>query len=214
MPLRYDPPQFGALRQGEILGEVYEHIPRLPAIKPQEGQEPLIESVHHKILIVMSPDCDLDFDFKARFLEQNGKDQPISLRDFLESPKTLFHILLAKIVRDINPTLPSTILRVFLARIFDKAHIKLRFLNTQLWKQVEKNQNERYHYLPEAPVGNPPITTLPGLYIDFKKSLSIPTQHIYEGLRDGGIQRIALIPDKFIHDLIHRFYGFLSRVAV
>lgn len=215
MVLRYDlPPASGALRQGEILGDVYEHISNLPASRSQERQESLVESVKHNLLIVMSPDCDLDFDFKARFPNKEGKEQPKSIQEFMELGKILLHIILAKISTDITPTLPSTILKVLFAKVCDKATIGTRFVKTEVWKLVTQNQNERYHYFPEAPIGDPPINTLPELYIDFKKSISIPTQSLYAGLHGGEIKRIGLVPDRYIHDLMHRFYGFLSRVGV
>lgn len=215
MDLRYDiPPSSGTLRQGEILRDVYEHVPNFPAAKSKEGEEFPVNSIHHPLLIVMSPDCDLVWDFKGRFPDKQGKEQPKSIQDFLEIGKIVLHVILAKITKDITKTLPPSILRVLFAKICDTGTIYRRCLDSSHFDRVSNNQDERYHHFPEAPVGNPPIYSVPELYIDFKKSLSIPTQNLYEGLQVGGIKRVALIPDKYIHDLMHRSYGFLSRVAV
>ena len=51
-------------------------------------------------------------------------------------------------------------------------------------------------------------------YLDFKKVTALPTNALYEGVLSGKTERVALIPEYYIHDLIHRFYGFLSRVAL
>jgi hypothetical protein len=83
-----------------------------------------------------------------------------------------------------------------------------------IWKRIEQNQDERYHHLKPAQVEDMPVSQLPDLYLDFKKVFGIATETLYEGLRIGTIRRVALVPPIYIHDLIHRFYGFLSRVAL
>jgi hypothetical protein len=55
---------------------------------------------------------------------------------------------------------------------------------------------------------------VPEIYLDFKKALALPTRQVYEGLRVKGIPRLAVVPPIFLHDALHRFYGYLSRVAV
>ena len=87
-------------------------------------------------------------------------------------------------------------------------------VNSDLWRRIERNQDERYHHFTEAPIENSSDDGLPDLYIDFKKALAIPTKSLYEGLRVEGVKRIALIPEVYIHHLMHRYYGFLSRVAL
>ncbi len=194
MPRQYSPPQFGALHQGEILGEIWEHVPRYPPIESQSGQSFPIDSVRYEFVVVMSPDCDLEWDFKARFPDQQSQEQLSSPSDISDLPVSVSH--------------------VFLAKIYRREKIRSLIKGSDIWKRIENNQDERYHRFKESPVGEPLTTVLPDLYIDFKKALAIPTKSLYEGLRVGGVRRIALIPDKYIHDLMHRYYGFLSRVAL
>ena len=78
----------------------------------------------------------------------------------------------------------------------------------------EKNQDERYQHLTASAVGEPGALALHDLYADFKKVFSISTDRLYEGLLNGGITRVAILHEANTHDVIHRFYGFLSRVAV
>jgi hypothetical protein len=85
-------------------------------------------------------------------------------------------------------------------------------MNSTLWTAVRKNQNERYHCLSAAQVGS--SAELPELFLDFKKVYGLPVTHVYQGVTSGGISRIAIVPSPYLHDLIHRFYGFQSRVAV
>ena len=195
MPLCYLPPQVSALRQGEILGDVYEHVPQFPPIRVEEGQPIPINSIYHEYLVVMSPDCDLEWDFKARYPDPESQERLISLTEISK--------------------VSSIIPQVFLAEGYKIERIVAQVARgTDIWRRIEQNQDERYHHLVASPIGTPPIGELPDLYIDFKKSLSIPTQSIYDGIRINGVRRLALIPEIYIHHLMHRYYGFLSRVAL
>ncbi|MGB7621019.1 MAG: hypothetical protein WBN92_01600 [Terriglobia bacterium] len=86
---------------------------------------------------------------------------------------------------------------------------------SDIWRRVKQNQDECYHHLKEAQIrgANPGPQDIPDLFISFKKFMSIPAQHLYDGILEGGIKRMALIPDRYVHDLMHRFYSFLSRVG-
>ena len=194
MTFLYVPPLTGALRQGEILGEIWEHIPQYPPIGSQQGQSFPFDSVRHEMVVVMSPGCDLEWDFKARFPDQPSQEQLLSPPDLQENASLIPH--------------------VFLANVYIKPEIRSRITGSDIWKRIEGNQDERYHHFKEAPVGEPPVRQLPDLYIDFKKSIAIPTNRLYEGVRVGGVTRIATIPDNYLHDLIHRYFGFLSRIAL
>lgn len=191
MPFYYNPPQRGALHQGEILSDVWEHIVLYPSVKAQQEQAFPVKSVHHDLLALMSHDCDLIWDFEARFPDLQSKETLIAPTDASE---TLAYVLCIE--------------------LHTEERIKLQISGTDIWRRIKQNQDERYHHLDAASAGNPPIITLPDLYIDFKKALMIPTQSLYEGLRIGDVKKLALIPDRYIHDLMHRFYSFLSRVSV
>ena len=52
------------------------------------------------------------------------------------------------------------------------------------------------------------------LFLDFKKSMTLPASNLYEGIRNGELRRGAVIPPIYVHDLVQRFYSFMSRVGL
>ena len=202
MPLVYEPPPTsGSLRQGEILSGVWEHRPRHPAIELDEDFELPVKSYKYPWLIVMTADCDLNWDYEAREKERKNENEVLS--EDGEEP------------RDIETIVPSIVPHILLCRAFEAEEIRHREgMNSGVWKRITKGQDERYHSLITSTTEGNHFKNPPDLYIDFKKSLSLPTDLVYEGLEPGTIGRAALIPPLYIHDLMHRFYSFLSRVGV
>lgn len=194
MALQYDSPQSGALRQGEILRDIWEHLPQYPPIESQPNQSFPVDSTHHKLVVIMSPDCDLEWDFKERFPNAQSQIELRTLEGVGESSKEIPYI--------------------FLAKLFLTEEIRSRGVNSSKWSRIQTNQEERYHHLKEASIGESGADQLPDLYIDFKKALAFPTQKLYEGFSVDGVKRVALIPDGYIHHLMHRYFGYLSRVAL
>lgn len=196
MPLCYDLPQTGPLLQGEILGEIWEHVPRYPAIQSQEGQEFPVDSLRHEFVVVMSPGCDLEWDFWVRFPNPASQQQLVTPLNFN--------------ARKVS----KAVSHVFLAQVHRQGEIKSQASSSHHWTLLVANRDERYHHFGSAPIGNGEGDMMPDLYIDFKKALALPIAKVYEGIGMGEIRRIALIPDRYIHHLMHRYYGFLSRVAL
>ena len=64
-----------SLRQGEILTGVIQYKPIMDEI-PKEFQELSFIPIKHPYVIVITQDCDLDWDYKAR---QPDKNQPSKL---------------------------------------------------------------------------------------------------------------------------------------
>ncbi len=204
MVLKYLIPQVGQpLLQGEILGNVWEHRPIYPSIEPpiekantQPSEYIKLHSIRHEFVIVMNPVCDLNQDFvRSRFPEGQFTEQSKDPDGSEFQQHLIPYLLLGDMYTD-------------------SIVIRKRFFNRALWDRVEKNLDERYHYLEPASVGEPVITGLPGLYLDFKKVTGIPSVSVYEGIRQGKIERIAVLPPIYVHNLIHRFYSFLSRVGI
>jgi hypothetical protein len=168
-----------------LLRGVWEHKSQLPASSVPKDTVLDYESVPHPLVVIMSPDCDLEWDFKSRFPEELGT---------ASKPEALIsHILLCD--------------------AFDEeGKIRGVIQSSDLWKRLRQNQLERYHHFASATIGD--LTDcLPDLYLDFKKAFSIPTENLYAAVRSGSVEHIALIPPIYVHDLIHRFYSFLSRVG-
>lgn len=218
MPFRYHAsPADGPLLQGEIVGPLWEHQSTAPPTKREEGEGIPYVSIRHSRMIVMSQDCDLDQDFAVRFLTEEARRSYDPPNDDVDvDAKSVSHVLLCD--------------------VYEEAEIRPRGpKGSDNWRRVKQNQDERYHHLDPAQIGqagpeaNPSgaeaggdqepgaaaePAELPDLYIDFKKALSLPTRQLYEGLRLEAIPRIAVMPPIYLHDLIHRFYGYLSRVAI
>ncbi len=195
MPLKYDiPPNPGPLAQGELLRDIWEHRPRQAPIGFPEGFGFHINSIHHSLMIVMTAACDLEQDYRARF--------PDGLAEGPYVPTTLC---------ENNPTLVP---HVLLCEAYLEGEIRSRIKGSDIWKRIRQNQDERYHHFESAPIGDSYGAAFPDLYLDFKKTLALPTSNMYDGLRTGGVKRVAVVPAVHVHDLIHRYYGFLSRVGL
>jgi hypothetical protein len=197
VPFAYDvPPQFGALRQGEILTGICEYRPRLAPIAQTHQTGVDVVPIHHPYMIIMTADCDLDWDFKARFANQQAEE-------FYDDEVILQH-----------EALPAIIPHILLCEVYDSAAVRARVPASDIWKRIRQNQDERYHYFQATSIGEPSIDQLSDVCLDFKKTLALPTQSIYNGICAHGIHRFAIVPPIYIHDLMHRFYGFLSRVGL
>lgn len=115
-------PASGSFRQGEILQDVNEVTFKLEEL-PQEivtGGNAKIEVKHHPRTIVLSPDCDLAWDYQARKCG-SGQDA-----------KLMSHILLCDL--EDSATLRET----------------GRVKNNGEFRRVSGNREERYHYLPTS----------------------------------------------------------------
>ena len=67
------PPSPGPLRQGELVGPVWDHQPTKPPSELAEGENLPYVSIQHTFLMVMSQDCDLLWDYQARFASDEAK---------------------------------------------------------------------------------------------------------------------------------------------
>lgn len=196
MPFKYDaPPEVGALRQGELLGEIWEYRPEHPPIALPQDTSIQYRAVHHPLMMVMNPDCDLEWDFRSRFPDESAQSTYTPAPEASKPNILISHVLLCD--------------------VYEKGNIIDRVSpGRDIWKRIEQNQDERYHHFRPAPIGDSSTNELLDLYLDFKKVFGLPTESLYEGLRANAVKRIALVPPTYIHDLTHRFYGFLSRVGL
>ena len=196
MPLVLDPPpSAGALRQGEILSDVYEYQALHPPIENTSNDPLSFQPLQHPFLIVMTADCDLLQDYKARITPPNQEQTLQGVRQERSRRNALLpHILLCE--------------------LYERHEISAILTEAGLLKRIEDNQIERYHRFTTAHIGNSQVDQLPELFLDFKKILTLPADRLYEGLESSKITRVALVPPIWVHDLMHRFYSFLGRVGV
>ena len=151
--------------------------------------EAMIRSIGHTV-IVMSALCDLGQDFEARYSPERPTDPDDIVKADYEIPKLLPNVIVCPLydedsIRQMSPS------------------------GTDAWRRVKQNQNERYHHL--QPLDD---AEQPAYFMDFKNVLSLPTEGLYAGLAWGGIRRAGVVPDVYIHDIMHRFYAFQSRIGL
>lgn len=194
MGLKYEAgPTDGALRQGELLASVWEHRPLFPARPIPRAHSVRVESVLHDLTVVLSPDCDLTWDYEMRFASFLAEDSTAIL-------ETEQH--------------PATVTHVLLCDVQSRDAFRPRFKGGKdLWRRVEQNQDERYHHLSAARIIDSDVR-MHDLYLDFKKVFAVQTDLLYDGVLGRHIERLSLMPPYYLHDIIHRFYGFLSRIAL
>jgi hypothetical protein len=188
-------PHFGPIRQGEILADLWEFRPLVAPVATSQGTSPEVIPVYHPFVIVMSADCDLEQDFKVRFGGHQAQEVYAEGIPQEGQPAILPHVLLCAAYKSEEMTRP-------------------RIPGSDVLRRIRQNQDERYHYFHATGIGNSSSNSVPELYLDFKKMLALPTQSLYNGICNGGLKRIAMVPNIYVHDLMHRFYGFLSRVAL
>jgi len=85
-------------------------------------------------------------------------------------------------------------------------------IKSDLWKRVRQNQDERYHYLIEAPIKDAE-NNLPELIADFKTNFSLPTEFVYWLISTKQVTREGALCSPYLEDFMHRLYSFLGRVA-
>jgi hypothetical protein len=193
--VRYLSPRKGQLQQGELLARIWEHRANIPPTEQSEGATFGITSLLHDFMVVMSPDCDLEWDFFLRFPDSKRAVSYDPVPNIESAGKYLPHVLLCD-------AYPDDVLRA------------TQDMNKRLWRNILSNQDQRFHHLPSGAVGSARVTPLPELVLDFKKPLTIPTSMVYEGVRLYRVRRLGVIPPVYLHDLVQRFFGFLSRVAL
>ena len=198
MPLEYDSPfPYGAIRQGEILSGMHLHTPQHSPTALVEGETVPVLSVSHNRMIVVNPDCDLEADFDARFLPP----------EVLRNPGGWPHI------GDHHSLVPV----VLLCDVFEESEIRgsdRPISSSDLWRRVRANQDERYHRFPASQIRGHAGYSLPELFLDFRRTYAVQTDWLYRAIADSAIQRVALVPPVYLHDLIQRYYSYYARVGL
>lgn len=102
---------------------------------------------------------------------------------------------------------------VLFCALFSQDEVRVRSkLTTDPMKRVRQNQDERYHYLSEAPIDGTE-TSLPELIADFKTTFSLPVDFVYWLISTEQATRKGALLSPYLEDFMHRLYSFLGRVA-
>jgi hypothetical protein len=143
--------------------------------------------IPHELMVVLTADCDLEQDYNAR--QRDDQDQN-----------------------------PNVIPYVLLCDLFTESVIKGNVPpGSDIWKRIERNQDERYHSLKVsvvAPDSSGYVDWIPDVFIDFRRPVPIPTVVLYDAVLEGSLGRRAIVPPVYLHDLMHRFFAYQSRVGV
>ncbi len=109
----------------------------------------------------LSQDCDLEQDIDLRFPVDG---HPPTVDAIEQHPNALSHVLLCDALeeKEIRARVPN--------------------FGSKDWKRVDQNQNERYHHFSEAEIGAGSGQQLGGIWLDFRKHVSLPTGAFYEQL--------------------------------
>ena len=181
----YQPWPQNELRQGEILGPLYVHSAAHPATRLLVA--PVVNSRRFDASIVLTADCDLLNDYTARREAAAAQRSPLAE--------------------------PNALPMVVLCPLFPKADLVLAASGREVWRRITQNQNERYHYLPRVRLEEGSEIVVPEYYVDFKQAFGIPPDQIYGAIEAGEVWRPAHIGPVFLQDLVHRAFGFMSRVG-
>lgn len=182
-------PEIGSpFRQGEIFSNVVEVRLDPDSLTGDPDAEFELTATVHPIAVLVTQDCDLDWDFKARI-----EADPI--KKSKSQNKLLPNLLFCEV-------LPAEELRGNQA------------LASDIWKRVKQNQDERYHYLFDV---RPELEALgqgfPPLAIDFKRLFTIPTEEMYKRV-SFETRRRTILQGPFMQDLSNRFAYYHLRVAL
>jgi hypothetical protein len=188
-------PAGGPLRQGELLSPVWEHRPLSPPTEIGEGESVPVLPVFHAMMVVITPDCDLIWDFHARFITDEARECYEPEAENIDAHASgLPHILLCD--------------------AYDENDVREQVQESRLRKLIRSNGHERYHYFPAVSEVAGKELEVPELYLDFKKPVAFATTQLYAGMRGGGVVRVARLMMAYRHDLVQRFTSFQGRVAI
>lgn len=181
-------PTSGVLRQGELVSGVIQVHIRAQSLDPRSSDLDLEEKLHPYALI-LTQDCDLDWDFKAR---------AVPFEDPVQENKRQ-----SKLVPN-----------VLLCELSTVESLRPRLAGGDVLKRIRSNQDERYHFLPATGTREDSAGEgLPELVADFKRVFSIPTDELYLRLTMG-MRRRAVLEVPFLQDLSSRFGYYCLRVAL
>lgn len=145
-------------------------------------------------LIVLTQDCDLEWDFNNHKENENVQDKT---REKINQDKFLHSILIC-------PAYPAE--KVRLGTHLEELDLTMEKLNSNRWNLVKTNQNSRYYFLDKQS-----DLQIPDLVIDFKHYYSIPRDMLYKEIKK---HYIGSINELFRECLLQRFAFYLSRIGL
>jgi hypothetical protein len=172
-----------SLRQGEILTGVLQYNPVPDEIK-KESQDLSFKPVEHPYAIIITQDCDLDWDYKAR---KNPNNNPAKLLNSI----ILCEIGTAETIRGTDG-----INRKEWELVTAHRHERFYFFE-KIPPEYEVEQEG-----------------LPELTADFKKVFGINAATLYRQIEVGIVKRRTVLASPYLEHFSRRYYSFHGRVAL
>jgi hypothetical protein len=170
--------------QGDILKDFSFALPRL---KPNNDIE--LTQIIFPYIIILSQDCDLESGTKELIVGNSG--DPIQCNQFLHN--VMF-----------TPAFPAEMARDG-KHLVDLFNVKQARLDSDLWKRIIQNKDERYHFLKEYL-----NYQVPALLSDFKAYYTVPKEYILSKYKTS---YVATVNELFRELLSQRFANYLSRIG-
>ncbi|AIE72586.1 MULTISPECIES: hypothetical protein [unclassified Synechocystis] len=172
-----------SLRQGEILTGVIQYKPVVNELLQGE-QELSFDAILHPYAIVVTQDCDLDWDYRARQAENS---QPAKLLNSI----ILCEIGTAELIRTTDG-----INRKEWELVVAHRHERFYFFE-KIPPEYEVEQEG-----------------LPEIAADFKRVFGIDAATLYRQIELGMVKRRAILASPYLEHFSRRYYSFHGRVAL
>ncbi|MGB3691337.1 MAG: hypothetical protein WBG70_04055 [Spirulinaceae cyanobacterium] len=178
-----------ALRQGEILTGVVQYKPKIDQINTSGSSNIPFQKIVHPYAIIVSQDCDLDWDYDAR---RNTKE------DKSKEHKRLNSILLCEV--DTAKAIKDN---------------KNNNINSKDWNYIKTNRHQRYHFF-QAVTSEIDLDKkgLPELTSDSKQVFGIDAENLYSQIRNGLSKRRSILISPYLEHFSVRYHFFHQRVAL
>jgi len=184
-----------SLRQGEILTNLVQYTPILSEISGDSEELPFAPIIY-PYAIVVTQDCDLDWDYKAR---KNNNVPPSKLLNSV----ILCEVETAESVRNITK-IPER-----------KNTEEKNFMNSEAWNLVKTQRHERFYFFERIPIEcELEQIGLPELTADFKRVFGIDVLTLYHQISRGITKRRAFLSSPYLEHFSNRYQSFHGRVAL
>ena len=174
------------LRQSEILTVI---LQKRQSLQSFGTEKPVLEEIRHPYAIVITQDCDLEQDFRARKAASAETTTEKSMSD-----KLIPNVLLLEAISVIE----------LLGKVSGK----------DIRKRIGNNKDERYQVLQKVePTDDAEGVGVPALGVDFKRMFTVPTDELYLQLGSNAKRR-SYLASPYLEHLAKRFADFQGRVAL
>jgi hypothetical protein len=173
------------LRQCEILTNVTQYIPVVEEIT-KDGESLSFNQIIHPYAIVITQDCDLDWDYHSRNSEE------------IKKSKLLNSIILCEV-----------------GTAEESRNNSDNNLNRKEWELVAAHRHERFYFFEKIPVESElEKIGLPELTADFKKVFGVNSADLYRQIELDKAKRRAVLSSPYLEHFSRRYNSFHGRVAL